>query len=89
MLDSGKKQRVTYTAEFNFHLFFKRSRGTQIFDMTFEWRHCWNESEPGSNPGKDTSTQCLCINISKTIESKSKQTNKQTTQQQQQQLIFL
>ena len=50
--------------------FFKTFHSTQICDLTFEWRHFWNEGEPRSNPEKDTSTQCLCTNISKTIELK-------------------
>ena len=64
------KQRVTYIAEFSFHPFFKTSCGTGIFDLTFEWRHSWNLTKPGSNPKNDTSIQCLCTNISKTSEFK-------------------
>ena len=70
MLNSGTEQHVTYIAEFSFHPFFKTSRGTRIFDLTFEWRHSWNLRKRGSNPEKDTSTQYFCTNISKTSELK-------------------
>ena len=70
MLNSNKKQSVTYIADFSFYPFFRTFGGTPMFDLTFEPRHCWNEREHKSNPEKDTSTQCLCINISKTMELK-------------------
>ena len=49
---------------------FQNARGTGIFDLTFEWRHSWNLTKPGSNPENDTSIQCLYTNISKTSDLK-------------------